>query len=525
MNIKSKYYVALLTGFYPAMFFLSNNWHVFSFEQSLILLIGSSLVSLIIWISVSYSMNYIVEHASKKGPLSNDKNASHVKRAFFDPILTVCSMLTIIYLLRNTLASIDIHNIFMYVISAGIILLFSWNSYKKGLKLLLNLLILLTCLAIVNLVINVHIKVSVPIEGWANRNKAVYDQIKFRKSPNVYLIVTESYSSRTALEAVYGMDNSSFYNELEALGMKINHDHFSNYNHTLGSLPSLFAMEHHCAMIHMKNFDSLGGRRMLEAKIYNPVIDIFRANKYKIQYLHNVGGLMPNGAAIDFCFPSPTIFRALEIFLTHQRLMKRTIFHEEKSEPLVSIKNHIARTSRQDSPCFNFIYVDFPGHSPSGLEGPSTNATNQILGDFRSTYYKTVKVANEKLIGLMKFIIDVDQDCIIIMIGDHGSRGYRFMLDTEGEYISVPLYILDRFGVFAGIRAPHELSDLMENGTIRSHVNLFKYVFAYLSEDDRILETKALDDSYEGTFILAIRDGAILEKFLKIDPETVLGKE
>ncbi len=56
----------------------------------------------------------------------------------------------------------------------------------------------------------------------------------------------------------------------------------------------------------------------------------------------------------------------------------------------------------------------------------------------------------------------------------------------------------------------------MENGTIKSHVNLFKYVFAYLSEDNKILETKAPDDSYERAFLMAIKDGVILNYFIKV---------
>ena len=95
---------------------------------------------------------------------------------------------------------------------------------------------------------------------------------------------------------------------------------------------------------------------MLEAKTYNPVIDTFRANNYKIQYLLYVSGLIPNGAAVDFCIPSPALLYGLEIFLTHQNMVEPTIFSPKKSEPLISIKNQIAITSLKDESYFNFIY-------------------------------------------------------------------------------------------------------------------------------------------------------------------------
>jgi len=512
-----KIQVALLSGFYPAIFFLSNNWHVFSFQQSLILLIGTSLVSLTILFSMSYSLNYIAQFLYKKIDYTNDNDTSNAQRIFTNPMLTICSMILCIYLLRNTLESIDIQKTILYFIIVATVIFITWHTHKRGLKLLLNCLVILTSLSIVNLLINVHMKTKIPIESWAIQNKAIYDQIKFRKKPNVYLIIAESLPDKSALKAVYNIDNAAFYEKMGELGLKINHNHFSNYNHSLASLPSLFGMEHHFGLINIGNFDSLGGRRMLEAKTYNPVIDTFRANNYKIQYLHNVSGLIPNGAAVDFCIPAPALLYGLEIFLTHQNMVEPTIFSPKKSEPLISIKNQIAITSLKDESYFNFIYLDFPGHSPSRLRARSKKIINQKLGEFRIAYSKKIELANQQLIDLIKFIKNKDQDSIIIMIGDHGSWGFRIKEDTQGKPISNQLYFLDRFGVFAGIRAPHILSDLMENGTIKSHVNLFKYVFAYLSEDEKILETKAPDDSYDGALIMAIKDGKILENSVKVN--------
>ena len=506
--------VAILAGFYPAVFFLSNNWHIFSLKQSIALLVGTLIVSLIMLFAISYSLDYIARFLCKKLHFSND--ISDMKRSFFNPILTLCTLLFCFYLLRNTLESIDIHRISLYVIIGVIVVVFAGLANKRGLKPILYSLVVLSSLAIINLCVNVYQESSVPIDTWAARNKATYDQVKFHKKPNVYLVIAESYSNKAALKAVYELDNSPFYEAMGDLGFKLNHDHFSNYNHTLASLSSLFGMDHHYGLFEGRNFDSLGGRRLLEAKVYNPVIDVFRANKYKIQYLHSVSGLMPNGADVDFYMPSPSLLQGLEVFLTEQNIIAPGVFNGKKSTTLASIKNQISDTTLKSDPYFSFIYLDFPGHSPSRLKDRSKMVINQKLGQFRSAYGINMDSANQKLIDLMEFIVEKDKESIIILIGDHGSWGFRFMQDAQGRRISHQLFILDRFGVLAGIRGPVALTGLMENGTIKTHVNLFKYLFAYLSENQKILKTVAPDDSYDKKFTMAIKNGKILNDFVKI---------
>lgn len=518
--MRHKIQVPLLAGFYPAIFFLSNNWHVFSFQQNLILLFGTSFIAMITLLPLSYTIDNTGQYIYGKFKFNSNNHTSNNPRPFFCSILTVSSLLLCVYLLRNTLEAIVIQKIALYAIITALISYFVWNSYKKGLERFFYFLIIFSSISFVSLLIGVFSEAKLNGDNWVAKHKAIYDQIKFRKKPNVYLIVTESYPSRASLKAVYDIDNASFYKKMEKLGLKINHNHFSNYNHTLASLPSVFGMEHHFGLINKGNFDSFGGRRMLEAKTYNPVIDIFRANGYKIQYLHEINALIPNGAHVDFCFPSPTVWHGLKIFLTTQNIIEPTISYRKKLEPLLFIKNQIATTSRQKESCFNFLYLNFPGHSPSHNPNLSEKEINDKTIQFRNTYKDRLESANQHLVDLVEFIVNTDPDSIIIMIGDHGSWGLRTNQDMNGNTISNQLFILDRFGVFSGMRAPQILSDLMGNGAIKSHVNIFKYVFAYLSEDEKILKTIEPDDSYQNTFLMAIKDGVILKNFLNVQPTT-----
>ncbi len=508
--------IAVLAGLYPAVFFLSNNWHIFSLAQNLILLAGASIFSLFVVILPTLLLEGAVRFS--RGKANRGQDGSSVRSSLLNPALAAFSVLLSVYLLRNTLDGIDIPKVLLCAIIFSVVAYFGWSSHKDGLKPLFGFFLVFSSLAALSLVFELHMGTNAPIESWAAKNKAVYEKIKFRKTPNVYLVIAESYPSKPALLQINNFDNSPFYSRMERLGMKINHGHFSNYHHTLASLPSLFAMEHHFGSINIGNFESVGGRRMMEAKTCNPVIDIFKANNYKIQFLHDSAILMPNGAAVDFCLPSPSLFHGLTVFLTGQDLTKSTFLESRKEASFVAIKKRIEESIVEKVPYFSFVYLDVPGHSPSRLKKGSKEEVNQQLREFRRGYGGIVESANLVLADLVEFIVGKDPESIIIMVGDHGSWGFRPDEDREGKTLPNSLFILDRFGVFAGIRALGPLSDALEKGAIRSHVNLFRYVFAYLSEDEKILETKASDDAYWSDSYMAIKDGEILENFLKVEP-------
>ncbi|RLA39866.1 MAG: hypothetical protein DRR42_26690, partial [Gammaproteobacteria bacterium] len=62
---------------------------------------------------------------------------------------------------------------------------------------------------------------------------------------------------------------------------------------------------------------------------------------------------------------------------------------------------------------------------------------------------------------------------------------------------------------------------LLNNGTIKSHVNLFKYIFAFLCEDDKVLETLRRDVSFDEPLLMSIKDNHILKRPEKITLEKV----
>ena len=117
------------------------------------------------------------------------------------------------------------------------------------------------------------------------------------------------------------------------------------------------------------------------------------------------------------------------------------------------------------------------------------------IEEFRQNYNKKIQKSNAHLLEIIDLILKNDNDPLIIITGDHGSWGYRFDLDGHGNEITKSLAFLDKFGVLMAIRFPVDYHQQFDKG-FRTHVNLFRYVFAYLSNSNKILEKKAKDDIY-----------------------------
>ena len=507
----------MLAGLYPALFFISNNSHIFSLQQNIILTVFTSAIAVIVCLSLStfslYAYRFFRKVSGSEQRPPGDRSEDNISTL----IITNASLIICFYLLRNTLLSFDMGLAPLVIALLVVAIILSFIVHKRGLKTLFNIFLIFTVLSAGQLSMNIFNKQRQLVDEFVpNMARGIYEKLRFKKKPNVYLVITESYPNKTALREIYGIENSSFYEDLEGLGFGINHNYFSNYNVTLSSLPSMFAMEHHYGLINFGNMDSTGGRRMIELTSYNPTVNAFRNNGYKINYFHNVAGVIPNGAKADYVFPAPSLFRATAVFLTHQKLMEPTVLDQQEETSLEFLNEKIIGVVSNETPSFNFIYYHQPNHSPSRIRSNVKAEVNQILAEFRKSYVKTIEKENVNLKSFCESIIERDKNSIIILTGDHGSWGYRIGEDAYGRRIPYPLYILDRFGILAGIYAPKNLSALLSNGTIKSHVNLFKYVFAFLSEDDKILKTLRPDHSYDGSLIMSIKDNQILKRPVKV---------
>ena len=409
---------------------------------------------------------------------------------WIDIVVIGLSLSLSVILLRNTFVALKLSPV-ITIILLVITIIFTRSKLKNSvLRKISIVFFVLTIVSISGLVLNIsHAEHAI---SWATKNKNYNDQIRFIKKHNVYLIITESYPNKKALGEIYNLENSFFYEKLEKFNFTLHHNHYSNYDHTFASLPSLFAMEHHNLSIKLGNFDSMGGRSLLEAKTYNPVVDIFRQNSYKVQYVVSGGGLITRGASVDYCWPAPPVYLALETFFSHQDTTRTSIFASSDQSLLKTLSNLFSKNAANNNPTFTFIYTGQPGHSSSN------QPVNKMLNieKFRQTYNKRIQNANTHLLEIIDLILKSDNDPLIIIAGDHGPWGYRWGVKGHGDKKTKSLInFLDKLGVLLAIRFPRDYQQQFDRD-FRTHVNLFRYVFAYLSNSNKILETNADDDIY-----------------------------
>ena len=480
--------LSLSTGLYCSMFFLSNNWYIYSTAQNIFLVVmGAIICSLVILFAafvILFTSKLILRKFKREIDLDN----------WIDIVVIGLSLSLCTILLRNTLVALSLSPVIIIIPMVFIVIVARSKLKNTVLRKLSVIFIILTVVSISGLVLDIS-QAKSPVQDWLAQNKNYNDQIRFIKTPNVYLIIAESYPNKEALGKIYNFENHLFYEKLENRNFTLHHDHYSNYTYTFSSLPSLFGMEHHQYSINLGNFDSMGGRSILEANTYNPVIDIFRRNNYKIQYMVSGGGLIPKGASVDYYWPTPSVHLALETFFTHQDTTRKDSFISHNQNLLEILTAIFSKNAANNKPTFSFIYTSQPGHSPSRHGSMNRTTMLNFYETFRQEYYKNIQEANTHLLEIIDLILKNDNDPLIIIAGDHGSWGYRWDIDGHGNKITKTLTFLDKFGVLMAIRYPVDNHQKIDKD-LRTHVNLFRYVFAYLSNSNKILETKAKEDIY-----------------------------
>jgi len=505
----------MLAGLYPVIFFLGNNWYIYSASQEIVLVIFAPVLCSILLVSVSELILRIVKifHGLFRRSQISDIAQSRLN----DFVVSALSIAVCAFLIRNAVVGLKLPAAILVSLVALTMLIGGGVAALAGARRLISVFGFLVIVGTLNLFYNVYFTEESGVLDWASRNKAVNDQTKFSKFPNVYLILAESYPNREALEMIYKVDNSSFYTRMADLGFRLQHRYYSNYNHTLASLPSMFVMQHHYYEINIGNFDSIGGRSILEGKSYNPVLDIFQRNGYKIQYIHSTDSLISKGATVDYSFPEAPMYLALEVFLTHQDTTKMSLLDSRGEEFMEVLDRRLLNTAKGEDRYFTFVYTTQPGHSPSRLTSTNRGEINRVLEEFRKNHGSTIEAANRQLLEIVQLIIANDPDPLIVVAGDHGPWGYRLKQDGEGRVISDGLFALDRFGVLMAYHFPKDY-DRRFDISIRTHVNLFRYIFSYLADDYGILAKKQPDNSYDFDSFMAIRDGYILNGYEKFFP-------
>ena len=520
-TLQSPFALAFLVGLFPSLFLISNNWFLFHVSRS-VLIVGS--VTLIIFV-VMGSYYWVLSKVSKS--LLKNLPAGMVQRLY-----VFTSMVVFAYLLRWPLLEWMAYEfssiIILFFIIAIIALVMAWFEPKMQ-TFRLNIFIII--LSISSLGSTLYSVISTgateSIGRLANESdQAPYRQLAFRDTPNVYYIEPDGYPNREALEKIFSLDNTKFYRNLKSSGFTTYYSAYSNYGFTIASIASLFSMSHHYYEGYVGISELLNARAFISGK-QNPVIHIFKNNGYQVDFIHQRGGFFSQGCFVDLCSPSSGFWDEVIDIIVPNRL--QSILHLETYNSLDRLEGrllkHLDRIAADNRPHFVRVHMDVPNHSGRILQvGSRVSRTVEELESFRKDYYQQIQLANDSIMKLVQEIVTRDPNALIVINSDHGARGLGALVYSDKRvFDGVPddLIALDHLGVHLSIRWPGDASEYDQE--IKTRVNLFRYIFAFLSKSEDILATKAPDHGFirseksEAAIVFkVVHDGEVLEQMVEM---------
>jgi hypothetical protein len=156
--------------------------------------------------------------------------------------------------------------------------------------------------------------------------------------------------------------------------------------------------------------------------------------------------------------------------------------------------------------------------SPKGLHTPNVGYSWKDLPDWvhSGKYAKGIWDTNSEVVPAVKYIVENDPGAVIVLLGDHGSWGFRGLAGDVDSYegltstlnasgVSLRDFVYDKHAVFMAIRFPDGDSSVF-SGKFVSSVNLFNQLFNWMaSEHVDDVESKIMFNK-----LALVRDGELI---------------
>nr|WP_321224843.1 sulfatase-like hydrolase/transferase [uncultured Psychroserpens sp.] len=335
--------------------------------------------------------------------------------------------------------------------------------------------LLLSVFMVAKLVPNVYRAVSYSYD-WQKQDDDILNA-SFVKTPNIYYLQPDGYVDFEDIKlGHYKSTNDDFKSFLLQKDFVTYSSFRSNYRSTLSSNTSIFSMSHHYYN-HKKSFQEFTNAREI-ITVNNPVLDIFKSNKYKTNLILDNPYLVVNRPKLtyDYCNIN---------YNDIPYLSKGNSFKADNKKDLLSA---IDRNRAFNN--FYFVRYPIPGHIHSN------KSTSKGKVEEREQYFKDLKLSNVWLKDVVDSIIAKDKNALIIISSDHGGYvGYDYTAQHKIKSID-PDLTRSIFSTVLAIRWPeNETPEYHEQ--LKTSVNLFRVLFSYLSENEAYLDHLAPDKSFD----------------------------
>ncbi len=309
------------------------------------------------------------------------------------------------------------------------------------------------------------------------------EAIKFEKTPNIYLIQPDGYIGFSEVgKGNYQTNNDNLKSFLLENNFNLYPNFRSNYYSTLSSNSSMFSMTHH----YYNRYANVSSELLFARDIIiseNPVLSILKNNNYSASLILENSYLVANRPKMGYDFSN----------IDYDELPPVVRGFEFKKDVLEDFKLSMSKT--KEGPQFYFIERIMPGHIATfksyseGKEGE------------RLKYLSRLDETNIWLKDMVDLINAQDPEALIVIVADHGGFvGYEYSANSHVK----PESRDNTFSMFSSLLAVKWPKDVDPyDFEIKSSVNLFRTIFASLSEDKSYLKYVQENGSY-----LTINEGA-----------------
>jgi len=293
-------------------------------------------------------------------------------------------------------------------------------------------------------------------------------------TPDVYYIILDSYSRPDVLLENYGLDMTSFIEEMEELGFYYASESHSNYNETFSSLSTSLNLEFITDILEERDIESNSAAHR-DLVIHNKVRSFFESLDYEIvAFSTGYKWSEMDDADIYYEVPQSTIFYDVTPF--ESLLVKNLIIypfmeyfpdflnldfkqqvdstHEEHIIIQRNVLEKLPEITENKNPTFTFAHILIP-HLPyvfdvdgsiledpgynSGEGGYAINESYELDG-----YEKAVKFISQQILNISQQILENSESKPIIIIqSDHGWKDdHRYKILNlyyfpDGDYESL----------------------------------------------------------------------------------------
>lgn len=450
---KSIVIIGLAPGLYPLFFYFTNNFMMINSWKHL----GFFLALFIFFpISLFLLLDYLLK----------DRNNTIKQKVF-----TFFNLLTFLLFIQVCLtAKIQILYSILAIVAAGTIFWFLFNYLKK----IVVLQFILAALGVFWFVPVVYKYVNYS-DDWMEQPDNITEAI-FKKKPNIYFIEPDGYLNFSEFnKGFYNKDSGGFKEYLQSKDFTFYEGFRSNYNATLPSNTSIFAMRHHYNKIGFNLSEVVNGRKIIITE--NPVLTVFKNNNYKTYYLAEWPFFLSNRPEMGY----------EECNYDYNEVGYVGDGYYEKKEILEPLKKYI--DVDKDKLKFFFIHVFEPGHVEF-YEKKSLGAEEE-----RNIWYSKLQQANEKLKNIIDTITEKDPSALIFIMADHGGyAGFGYMEQIHSKIDDRDL-LHSAFSIIFAVKWPNN-ERFEEDSKFKSSVNAFRILFSYLSENKEYLNHLEEDASF-----------------------------